>query len=293
MEQRKLSDQANTLVDLSKASPRCNPARLQECFSSLGDPTADLADCKTLRFLSCQLGIAARGLLPVHGRRKEHKHKLGGEQGGGTPLPVRVCAHRPSGKHRSPSWGRSAVSSAGFHHFDVLVLEEGASPAPVTVRRGWGRGVCCAASRSPNLPAPRPALARGGSGGAGWFCWQEGIKTRGLSCGVAPQIAAFGALPASRQQLARSGQQLPLPVLLTGLLGQLGGSRASTGKEISSALGGSGQGAWQQAVGPRWPRAAQELQGGPSGINPFGGAHVGCNGTEQWRHSHSCPLHLG
>lgn len=92
-----------------------------------------------LRFLSCQLGIAARGLLPVHGRRKEHKHKLGGGRGGGTPLPVRVCAHRPSGKHRSPSWGCSAVSSAGFHHFNVLVVEEGASPAPVTVRRGWGR----------------------------------------------------------------------------------------------------------------------------------------------------------
>ncbi|OWK55091.1 Small conductance calcium-activated potassium channel protein 3 [Lonchura striata] len=70
MEQRKLSDQANTLVDLSKASPTGTLWLGQtECFSSLGITKADLADRKMLRLSKCQQGIAAVGWLPLQSRR--------------------------------------------------------------------------------------------------------------------------------------------------------------------------------------------------------------------------------
>lgn len=70
MEQRKLSDQANTLVDLSKASPTGTLWLGQtECFSSLRITKADLADRKMLRLSKCQQGIAAVGWLPLQKRR--------------------------------------------------------------------------------------------------------------------------------------------------------------------------------------------------------------------------------
>lgn len=71
MEQRKLSDQANTLVDLSKASPTGTLWLGQtECFSSLGKTKADLADRKMLQLNKCQQGIAAVGWLPLQSRRR-------------------------------------------------------------------------------------------------------------------------------------------------------------------------------------------------------------------------------
>jgi len=71
MEQRKLSDQANTLVDLSKASSPRRPlgsARLPRCFSSRGKANAELADRGTLRL--------GREELPWEGRRRNRDTNL-------------------------------------------------------------------------------------------------------------------------------------------------------------------------------------------------------------------------